>query len=170
MAEAMRHALVDRNNFLGDPDFVDNPLEHLLSRRARGSRSAPPSPTAPHRLPQLTPAPHRTSVRKRRVTPLWTKPATRSRSPIPLTADFGAGVMADGTGFLLNNEMDDFTVKSGAPNAFRPRPGRDERDRAWQTTAVLHGADHRAAGRQRCRWCLARPAVPASSRSCWRPS
>lgn len=118
MTEALRHAYLDRNTHLGDPDFVRNPLERLLSRdyalairaaintdRATASRDLAPG-TPPHERPETThysvadPAGNAVAV------------------TYTINGAFGAGVIAPGTGFLLNNEMDDFTSKPGAPNMF----------------------------------------------------
>jgi gamma-glutamyltranspeptidase/glutathione hydrolase len=118
MTEAMRHAYLDRNTHLGDPDFVRNPLERLLSRdyavairerinpeRATSSRDLGPG-TPPHERPETT----HYSV------------ADAGGAMVAVTytinGGFGAGVMAPATGFLLNNEMDDFTVKPGVANMF----------------------------------------------------
>ena len=118
MTEALRHAFLDRNTHLGDPDFVKNPLERLLSRdyalairatinpdRATPSRDLGPG-TAPHEKPETT----HYSV------------ADAAGNAVAVTytinGGFGAGVVAPGTGFLLNNEMDDFTIKRGVPNLF----------------------------------------------------
>jgi len=116
MIEAMRHAYVDRNFFLGDPAFVDNPIAHLLSeshvraiRAAIDAERATPSQTlapgtAPHEGASTT---HYSVV-------------DRFGNAVAVTYTinqyFGAGVMAGDTGFLLNDEMDDFTVKLGTPN------------------------------------------------------
>jgi gamma-glutamyltranspeptidase/glutathione hydrolase len=117
MTEAMRHAYVDRNNFLGDPEFVQNPLQHLLSRahadliRAGITDRATPSSqiaagTAPHERPQTTSY------------SVLDNAGNAVAVTYTINGLFGAGVMADGTGFLLNNEMDDFTVKPGTANSF----------------------------------------------------
>ena len=117
MTEAMRHAFVDRNNFLGDPAFVRNPLERLLSRdhsdriRARITDRATPSSqaaagTPPHEHPETT---HYSVI---------DKAGNAVAVTFTINGAFGAGVMAAGTGFLLNNEMDDFTARPGTPNAF----------------------------------------------------
>ena len=117
MTEAMRHAYVDRNSFLGDPAFVRNPLEWLLSRdhidriRARIADRATPSAgvmagTAPHERPETT---HYSVL---------DKAGNAVAVTYTINGAFGAGVMAEGTGFLLNNEMDDFTTKRGAANLF----------------------------------------------------
>ena len=118
MTEAMRHAFLDRNTRLGDPDFVDNPVAHLLDpayhqalravidpAHATPSSQLPPG-TPPHEKPETT---HLSVV-------------DRDGSAVALTYTinglFGAGVVAPGWGFLLNDEMDDFTVKAGVPNLF----------------------------------------------------
>ena len=117
MTEAMRHAYVDRNNFLGDPEFVHNPLEQLLSRehadqiRAHIIDRATPSSqlaagTPPHEPPQTTSY------------SVLDKAGNAVAVTYTINGFFGAGVMADRTGFLLNNEMDDFTVKPGTANVF----------------------------------------------------
>jgi gamma-glutamyltranspeptidase/glutathione hydrolase len=118
MAETMRHAYVDRNSVLGDPIFVTNPPERLLSpehaaaiRAAIDPDKATPSAslgpgTPPHERPETT----HYSV------------ADGEGNAVAVTytlnGNFGASVVAPGTGFLLNNEMDDFAAKPGAPNLF----------------------------------------------------
>ncbi len=118
MAETMRHAYVDRNSLLGDPAFVTNPLERLLSSehaaairaaidpdKATASASLGPG-IAPHERPETT---HYsvTDGDGNAVAVTYT-----------LNGNFGAAVVAPGTGFLLNNEMDDFAAKPGTPNLF----------------------------------------------------
>ena len=85
MTEAMRHAFLDRNTFLGDPAFVHNPLDRLLSADYAAA-IAPPSPTAPPPPRTCCPARRRTRSRKPRSTPWSTRRATRSPSPTPSTA------------------------------------------------------------------------------------
>lgn len=117
MVEAMRHAYLDRNTFLGDPAFVHDPLDWLLSdahaaaiRAQIGDRATP-------------------SATLHAGTPPAEKPETTSYSVLDsagnavavtytLNGGFGAGVTAGDTGFLLNDEMDDFTSKPGVPNMF----------------------------------------------------
>ena len=118
MTEAMRHAFLDRNTYLGDPDFVANPLERLLSKdyaaavravidpsRATPSRDLRPG-AAPHEKPETT----HFSV------------ADKAGNAVAVTytinGAFGAGVIAGDTGFLMNNEMDDFTIRPDTPNLF----------------------------------------------------
>jgi gamma-glutamyltranspeptidase/glutathione hydrolase len=109
---------VDRNSLLGDPVFVRNPVEKLLTPeyaallrtqieplRAGSSTVIKPG-TPPHEQPETT----HYSV------------ADQQGNAVSVTYTlnglFGAGVMAAGTGYLLNDEMDDFTSKPGVPNLF----------------------------------------------------
>jgi gamma-glutamyltranspeptidase/glutathione hydrolase len=115
MVEAMRRGYRDRNTYLGDPAFVVNPVERLLSKdyaaslraeivRAGAEKGA--AEGAPHEKSETT---HYSVV-----------DAEGNAVAVTYTINgyFGAGVVAPGTGFFLNNEMDDFTVKPGAPNLY----------------------------------------------------
>ena len=117
MAEAMRHAYLDRNTELGDPAFVSNPLDRLLSpayagavRAAIGARATPSAAlrpgTAPHEQAETTSYAVLDAVGNA-VSVTYT-----------LNGPFGAVVMAPGTGVLMNDEMDDFTVAPDTPNLF----------------------------------------------------
>ncbi|WP_447095514.1 gamma-glutamyltransferase [Pseudomonas sp. CF10PS3] len=116
--EAMRHAYVDRNSYLGDPDFVKNPIEHLLDKnyaaklrdaiepqKAGDSQAIKPG-VSPHEGNNTT---HYSIVDK------WGNAVSVTYT---LNDWFGAGVMASKTGVILNDEMDDFTVKVGVPNMY----------------------------------------------------
>ncbi|KJZ35298.1 gamma-glutamyltransferase [Pseudomonas fluorescens] len=116
--EAMRHAYVDRNSYLGDPDFVKNPIAHLLDKnyatkirtaidpqKAGVSRELKPG-VAPHEGSNTT---HYSIVDK------WGNAVSVTYT---LNDWFGAGVMASKTGVILNDEMDDFTSKIGVPNMY----------------------------------------------------
>jgi gamma-glutamyltranspeptidase / glutathione hydrolase len=118
-AEAMRHAFFDRNRVLGDPDFVANPVARLLSPEHAAAIRASVDPDKATPSAMLGPAPGAAAE----------KPQTTHYSVVDgegnavavtytLNGNFGAGVVAPGTGFLLNNEMDDFAVKPGAANLF----------------------------------------------------
>jgi len=117
MIEAMRHGYRDRNAYLGDPDFVANPLERLLSKdyaaslRAEIGRSPHPNPPPPTA---------EGAVEKSETTHYSVVDGEGNAVAVTYTinGNFGAGVVAPGTGFLLNNEMDDFAVRPGAPNLY----------------------------------------------------
>ena len=65
-----------------------------------------------------------------------------------LNGGFGNGITVPGLGFLLNNEMDDFSREAGHGEHVRPGAGRGERHRAGQAAALVDDADHRPQGRQ----------------------
>jgi gamma-glutamyltranspeptidase/glutathione hydrolase len=118
MLSAMLYAYADRNTYLGDPDFVNNPVERLLSKeyaaqlRAKipENRAVPPKPLFPKVTTNQGNHTTHYSIQDRygnAVSVTYT-----------INSFFGAGVIAGNTGFFLNNEMDDFTSKPGVPNNF----------------------------------------------------
>ncbi len=118
MVEAMRFAYADRNTFLGDPDFVHNPVAKLLSRKhaawirsqIKPDRATPSSEVHGSLKPFEGTDTTQYSV-------IDSKGDAVSVT-YTLNSLFGSGIMAPGTGFFLNNEMNDFSVKPGAPNQF----------------------------------------------------
>jgi len=115
MVEAMRRGYRDRNAYLGDPDFVANPVERLLSKDyaaslrteiGRGDAEKGALEAAPREKSETT---HYSIV---------DGDGNAAAVTYTINGYFGAGVVAPGTGFFLNNEMDDFTVKPGAPNLY----------------------------------------------------
>jgi gamma-glutamyltranspeptidase/glutathione hydrolase len=118
MAEAMRLAYFDRNHLLGDPAFVENPVGHLLSKdyaaslRARITDGATPSADLGANAPSAAEKPQTTHYS------VMDHAGNAVSVTYTINGNFGAGVVAGDTGFLLNDEMDDFTVKPGAANMF----------------------------------------------------
>ncbi|MDC9605132.1 gamma-glutamyltransferase [Xenorhabdus griffiniae] len=118
LTEAMRHAYMDRNTYLGDPAFINNPLDRLLSKSYAESirkeiqpNKATPSVNiqpgiGPHEKPETT---HYSVVDKE---------GNAVSTTYTINGRFGAGVIAPGTGFFLNDEMDDFTTKVGEKNLY----------------------------------------------------
>ncbi|MBT0569846.1 gamma-glutamyltransferase [Curvibacter sp. CHRR-16] len=119
MAEAMRLAYADRSEYLGDPDFTKVPVKGLTSRayadelakkinpdRATPSVDIKPGQPQPYESDQTT----HFSVAD--------KDGNLVATTYTLNLNFGSGIVAAGTGITLNNEMDDFAVKPGVPNAF----------------------------------------------------
>jgi gamma-glutamyltranspeptidase/glutathione hydrolase len=121
MAEAMRHAYVDRNFGMGDPAFVKNPLDKFLSAEHAAAIRAKIDPvkatpssevkpgTVPHEDAQTT---HFSVVDKD------DNAVSITYTINGISSGFGAQVIAGNTGFFLNNEMDDFTSKVGSPNLY----------------------------------------------------
>lgn len=119
MAESMKLAYADRSEYLGDPDFVKIPVTGLTSKayanervktiddnKARLSSNIKPGKPQPYESDQTT----HFSV--------MDKAGNAVAVTYTLNLNFGSGIVAAGTGILLNNEMDDFSVKPGVPNAF----------------------------------------------------
>ena len=117
MTEAMRHAYRDRNTYLGDPAFVDNPIARLLSMRHTEEIRAR---IQPHRATPSTGLGEPTAGEKATTTHYSIVDGKGNAVSVTYTIndDFGAKVIAGDTGFFLNDEMDDFTAKPGSPNLF----------------------------------------------------
>lgn len=125
MVEAMRQAYIDRNTYLGDPAFIKNPLDQLLSESyAAKIRAQIPADKA---IPSSQVRPGLGAASSPGVT--GEKPETTHYSIVDKEGNavsttytingwFGAVVMAPHTGFLLNDEMDDFTTKPGVANMY----------------------------------------------------
>ncbi|WP_042846955.1 gamma-glutamyltransferase [Providencia rettgeri] len=118
LTEAMRHAYMDRNTFLGDPEFVDNPTEKLLSKtyaeelrkEIKPNQATPSTQVQPgmgaHEKPETT---HYSIVDEK---------GNAVSTTYTINGRFGSVVIPPGTGFFLNDEMDDFTIKVGEKNLY----------------------------------------------------
>jgi gamma-glutamyltranspeptidase/glutathione hydrolase len=118
IVEAMRRAYRDRAIYLGDPDFVQVPLALLTDRAyAAGLRASinPERATPSELLPGIG-----AGLERVETTHFSIIDAEGNLAAVTQTVNlpYGNAFAVDGTGFLLNNEMDDFSVKPGVPNAF----------------------------------------------------
>ena len=119
MAEAEKLAYADRAAYLGDPAVVDVPVKGLVSKayatKLRGliepGRAKPASEIA-----AVDPAPYESEQTTH--FSIVDADGNAVANTYTLNLSFGVGLVADGTGVLLNNELDDFAAKPGAPNAF----------------------------------------------------
>lgn len=143
LAESMKIAYADRSSLLGDPDFVKVPVAELISpaygklRRQQidMQRARPSSEVKPAELKDFLGSRRGAKAQRGRVignlrvggkyesmetTHINVIDSQRNAVSLTFTVNtgFGAGVVAAGTGILLNNEMDDFAVAPGVPNAF----------------------------------------------------
>ncbi|MCO4319476.1 gamma-glutamyltransferase [Phyllobacterium sp. 21LDTY02-6] len=117
MVEAMRFAYVDRNKSLGDPDFVDNPVEQLVDKKYAKEIRDKISPFKAGVSQDLMPEGFGESKETTHYS-IVDQEGNAVAVTYTLNGSFGAGVVAPGTGILLNNEMDDFTSKPGSPNLY----------------------------------------------------
>ncbi|MER8574737.1 gamma-glutamyltransferase [Mesorhizobium sp. M1338] len=117
MVEAMRYAYVDRNSALGDPDFVDNPVGRLLDKGYAKDTREKIDPFRAGVSQDLMPKGFGESKETTHYS-IIDNDGNAVAVTYTLNGSFGAGVVADGTGILLNNEMDDFTQKPGVPNLY----------------------------------------------------
>lgn len=119
LAESMKLVYADRSEYLGDPDFFKVPVNALLSKvyaaqlreqisldKARPSAEIKPHDLSPYESLETT---HYSVIDKE---------GNAVSNTYTLNFTYGSHKMANGTGILLNNEMDDFSAKTGVPNAF----------------------------------------------------
>jgi gamma-glutamyltranspeptidase / glutathione hydrolase len=127
--EAFRRAFMDRTDYLGDPDYVQVPVAQLASAQyaaAWRKSIVPGAPTPSSTLvrPQvfLPPPPASGDMRKEAKDTTQYSVVDRRGNAVSVTTTlnggFGSAVTAEGLGFLMNNEMDDFAAKQGVPNMF----------------------------------------------------
>ena len=118
IVEAMRRAYRDRAIYLGDPDFADVPVDMLTSQyyadglRAsiRPDRATPSSMLAGNdQIPEGTDTSHFSIIDAE---------GNMVAATLTVNLPFGSCFMPPGTGFLVNNQMDDFSAKQGEPNAY----------------------------------------------------
>jgi gamma-glutamyltranspeptidase/glutathione hydrolase len=117
LAEAWRRAFADRNRYLADPDFASIPANVLSSERYGASRAEEIdlSRASPSALMGPGPGPEGSHTTHFSIV----DPAGNAAAvTTTLNTWYGSKLVVEGAGFLLNNEMDDFTAKSGAPNFF----------------------------------------------------
>ncbi len=144
MVETMRYAYADRAKLLGDPDFVKAPLEGLLSKRyaaalrARIDRErATPSDKIRALSPQAFEG-HNTTHYS-----IVDRFGNAVANTYTLNLNYGVGLIAEGTGVLLNNELDDFAAAPGVPNAFglvgyeANEPGPNKRPLSSMTPTIV---------------------------------
>jgi len=118
MIEAMKRAYADRARYLGDPAFSNAPTQVLLTKDYAAKQRAgidPARATPSADVPQI--APQREGSNTTHYSVVDSRGNAVSNT-YTLNFPYGAGLVADGTGVLLNNELDDFTAAPGASNAF----------------------------------------------------
>jgi len=118
-AEAMRRAYADRNEYVGDPDFVNVPIAGLLDRAYLAKLRASIDPE--RATPSDAVRPGRPAGTEHLETTHYSVVDADGNAvavTYTLNGGYGNGIIVPGLGFLLNNEMDDFAAKAGTPNMF----------------------------------------------------
>lgn len=122
--ESLRRVFQDRALYLGDSDVVAVPLAELLDSERAAWRASGIDPKRITRSADLGPAvPTPSSSGNTTHLSIIDGAGNRVAATLSINLLFGSGIMAAGTGVLLNDEMDDFTLKPDLPNAFRLRGG-----------------------------------------------
>jgi gamma-glutamyltranspeptidase/glutathione hydrolase len=118
MIEAMKRAYADRARYLGDPAFVDAPTNILLAKDYAAKQRATIDPARATPWAEAAPAaPKREGANTTHYSVIDGRGNAVSNT-YTLNFPYGVGLVAEGTGVLLNNELDDFTAAPGAANAF----------------------------------------------------
>jgi gamma-glutamyltranspeptidase/glutathione hydrolase len=142
--EAMRYAYADRAHLLGDPDFVKAPIAGLLSKRYAAtlrSRLDRQRATPSDKIKTANPA----SFEGNNTThySVVDRFGNAVANTYTINLSYGVGMIAEGTGVLLNNELDDFAAAPGVPNAFgligfeANEPGPNKRPLSSMTPTIV---------------------------------
>jgi gamma-glutamyltranspeptidase/glutathione hydrolase len=120
IAEIEKRVFADRAQYLGDPDFYKVPVAQLIDDAYLARRAAEVNPTTPSDTKSVQPGlgtsmPEKAETTHFSVIDKWGNAVSNTYT---LNGYFGSGVVVDGTGILLNDEMDDFSSKPGVANQF----------------------------------------------------
>jgi gamma-glutamyltranspeptidase/glutathione hydrolase len=115
VSEIEKRVFADRAEYLGDPEFVKVPVASLTNETYLAGRAAAIDPRTPSALKAVGPGLEKPQTTHFSVVDRWGNAVSNTYT---LNGWFGAGVVVEGAGFLLNDEMDDFSAKPGAPNQF----------------------------------------------------
>ncbi|RZI86577.1 MAG: gamma-glutamyltransferase [Pseudomonas sp.] len=115
LAEIEKRVFADRADYLGDPAFTEVPVDKLVAKDYLKKRAEQVNPTAISATDKVRPGlePHQTTHFS-----IVDKQGNAVSNTYTLNLDYGSGVVVKGAGFLLNDEMDDFSSKPGTANAF----------------------------------------------------
>lgn len=115
VAEMEKRVFADRAEYLGDPDFVDNRIEHLIEDDYIARRALEVNPREISAQDGVQPGLETPNTTHYSIVDQWGNAVSNTYT---INWNYGSGVVVEGAGFLLNNEMDDFSVKPGVPNVF----------------------------------------------------
>ena len=115
VAEMEKRVFADRAEYLGDPDFFDVDIEKLISEEYIARRALEVNPNAISSLESVDPGLESPDTTHYSIADQWGNAVSNTYT---INWNYGSGVVVEGAGFLLNNEMDDFSAKPGVPNIF----------------------------------------------------
>ena len=120
IAEIEKRVFADRAQYLGDPDFYNVPVDQLIDDAYLAKRAAEVNPTTPSDTKSVQPGlgtsmPEKAETTHFSVIDKWGNAVSNTYT---INGYFGSGVVVDGTGIVLNDEMDDFSAKPGVANMF----------------------------------------------------
>jgi len=119
MAEAMTRAYADRSKYLGDSDFVDVPLDGITSKEYAAALRAEIDPNFASNSQNILPGnPADFESNETTHFSIADQFGNVVANTYTINFSYGSGIVVEGAGFLLNNEMDDFSAKPGVPNAY----------------------------------------------------
>ncbi len=115
VAEMEKRVFADRAEYMGDPDFVDVDMDRLMDEDYIARRAQEIDPNNIAKLEGAQPGLESPDTTHYSIMDQWGNAVSNTYT---INWDFGSGIVVEGAGFLLNNEMDDFSAKPGVPNVF----------------------------------------------------
>lgn len=115
IAEIEKRVFADRAEYLGDPGFVKVPVQRLIDPAYNVARARQIDPVKPSVTGSVKPGLEKPQTTHFSIVDKWGNAVSTTYT---LNGVFGSGVVVEGAGFLLNDEMDDFSAKPGTPNMF----------------------------------------------------
>ena len=115
LAEIEKRVYADRAEYLGDPDFVKVPVSNLIDPAYVARRAGEVDPDKPSPTRVVVPGLEKPQTTHFSIVDKWGDAVSNTYT---LNGWFGSGVVVEGAGFILNDEMDDFSSKPGSPNVY----------------------------------------------------
>ena len=115
IAEMEKRVFADRAEYFGDPDFVDVPIDQLISEDYIKRRANEVNRTAISQLDSVQPGLDSPNTTHYSIVDQWGNSVSNTYT---INWGYGSGVVVEGAGFILNNEMDDFSTKPGVANVY----------------------------------------------------
>ena len=115
VAEMEKRVFADRAEYMGDPDFVDVDMDALLAEDYIARRAQEVNPVTISMLDAVAPGNESPNTTHFSIIDQWGNAVSNTYT---INWAYGSGIVVNGAGFLLNNQMDDFSAKPGVPNVY----------------------------------------------------